>query len=123
MRAVAMCAALVLVAGQALAQDPTGRYVNSPNAEWYGRQYSAVGGYCCTSADGHPYYGDYTLNADGSVTIPAPMGGTITIEASKVLPFNLKDPNPTGAPVLWYLGTLTADMTGNIFCFAIGPLT
>lgn len=93
------------------------------NPGWYGRQHNAQGGYCCSAADGHIYDGDYALNADGSVTIPAPMGGTINIETGKVLAFNPADPNPTGHAVIWYTGVLSAETTANIYCFAIGALT
>lgn len=101
---------LFLCAG-AYARDPDGKYANSPLHEWYGQQHNSAGMYCCNEADGHPYYGDYTVNSDGSVTIDGQ-----TIESYKVL----SGPNPTGHPVWWYVDTSGGRTT---YCFIPGSLT
>jgi hypothetical protein len=120
---VAASVVLALSAPLALAQDPTGKYANSPNAEWFARQHNAQGGYCCSGADAHLYYGAYTINGDGSITMPLEDGTKLTIEPGKVLPFNPADPNPTGTAVLWYNGVLTSVESVNLYCIALGPLT
>lgn len=102
-----------LVSSSALGQTAPG---------WFSRQHNALGQWCCDSADGHLYDGAYTINPDGSVTLPA-VDGTITLEAGKVLPFNPRDPNPTGSAVIWYWGDfLSADRAWAAYCFALGPL-
>lgn len=112
-------AALVLAATPALAQDPTGKYANSPFNAWYSRQHNMQGGFCCSVADAHPYYGAYTLTPEGGVTIIMPSGEEIDIEPGRVLPFTSADPNPTGGAVWWY-----ADGNERLtWCFALGPLT
>ncbi len=91
---------------------------NSPEvSQWFSAQHNSRGGWCCNDADGHRYYGEYTLNADGSVTIHREQGGDIKIEAWKVL----SGPNPTGSAVWWYLNGPTGEP--STFCFAPGPLT
>lgn len=112
---------LSLVSTFASAADSTGKYANSPWADWFGRQHNADGGYCCTNFDGHVYDGDYLLNADGSVTLPLKEGGAIEIPAGRVLQWNPEDPNPTGSAVLWYGGQALAATT-FVYCFAVGPL-
>lgn len=97
--------------------------VHAQGDGWWSRQYRSDGGYCCQSSDGHTYWGDYTLNPDGSISMPVEGGGTLTIAAGKVLPFNPTDPNPTGAAALWYRGALAAGDGDNVYCFSIGPLT
>lgn len=82
---------------------------------WYRSQHNAQGQWCCDEADGHPYFGAYTLNKDGSVTLDLKEGKR-TLPAFMVL----SGPNPTGHAVWWYL-----DAGGNRtdFCFAPGTLT
>lgn len=84
---------------------------------WLGRQYSAEGSWCCNTADAHLYYGGYDINPDGSVTLPLDGGGTVVVPKERVLAYNPRDPNPTGAAVLWY-----HDIQ-HVYCLAIGPLT
>ncbi len=81
---------------------------------WYNHQHNAQGATCCDESDGHPYYGDYKLNDDGSVTVSL-NGKPYKLDAYMVL----KTPNPTGHTVWWYI-----DVGGGIesFCFAPGPL-
>lgn len=92
-------------------------YANvSPKIQaWYKSQHNAQGQWCCDESDGHPYFGAYTLNKDGSVTLDL-KSGKRTIPAYMVL----SGRNPTGHAVWWYLesGDLHTD-----FCFAPGTLT
>lgn len=99
----------------ALARDPDGRYANSPNAEWFKSQHNAQGQWCCDSADGHPFYGDYKINEDGSVTL-VDGGKEYKLPSYMVL----KVANPTGAAVWWFLDGYGRRMS---FCFAPGTLS
>lgn len=101
---------LLLMASPAMARDD-GRYANSPHTEWYRSQHNSQGQWCCNEADGHPYDGDYKVNADGSVTVQG-----FTIEAHKVL----NGSNPTGHAVWWYLDGPNGRTS---FCFAPGTLS
>lgn len=82
---------------------------------WYKKQHNANGQWCCDEADGHPYYGAYTLNADGSVTLHLKSGDRI-LPAYMVL----TGPNPTGHAVWWYVGYAGGHTD---FCFAPGTLS
>lgn len=118
----------VLVAGLALAVFLTGFPValpaqahflwlaaDDPINLWLGRQHGADGGFCCSVSDAHFYDGPYTLNPDGSISLP--LGGEMrTIPKEKVVG-NLADPNPTGGAVIWYIDPAW------IYCFATGALT
>jgi hypothetical protein len=104
-----------------LADDPTGQYADNPWGKWFASQHNANGNWCCDGADGHIYDGDYSINADGSVTMPDGMGGTFTLPAELVLPYNPTDPNPTGHAVWWYAAG-QPNRVGS-YCFALGPLT
>ena len=53
----------------AQARDAAGRYAGSPYAEWFRSQHNSEGQWCCDKSDGHEYDGDYSFNADGSVTV------------------------------------------------------
>jgi hypothetical protein len=83
---------------------------------WYKSQRNAQGQWCCDESDGHPYFGGYTINKDGSVTLDLAGGKKHTVPAYMVI----TGPNPTGHAVWWYL-----DTGGNHtdFCFAPGTLT
>ena len=98
------------------ARNLDGRYDNAPFHEWFEAQHNEAGGWCCNSADGHQYDGEYTINDDGTVTAQWD-GKPVTIEAFKVL----KTPNPTGHAVWWYL--TREDGMPSTFCFSPGPLT
>lgn len=82
---------------------------------WYKGQHNAQGQWCCDESDGHPFFGGYTLNQDGSVTLELASG-------KRTLPqyMVLKGPNPTGHAVWWYLD---AGSSHTDFCFAPGTLT
>lgn len=84
--------------------------------QWYRSQHNAQGQWCCDESDGHPYYGAYTINKDGSVTLDLAGGKKHTIPAYMVI----TGPNPTGHAVWWYLAT---NGTHSDFCFAPGTLT
>lgn len=83
--------------------------------EWFESRRNRHGDYCCNEADGHPFFGRYDMNADGSVTIWAGTG------AIRLPPHMLVEgPNPTGHAVWWYddSGSSRTD-----YCFAPGPLS
>lgn len=79
--------------------------------QWYKSQHNARGEWCCDSADGHPYDGDYIVHPDGSVTVDGEH-----ISKDQVL----SGPNPTNRAVWWY-----RDLGGSrkTYCFALGPGT
>jgi hypothetical protein len=85
-------------------------YENNPPEvqKWFSSQHNALGEWCCNEADGHRYYGDYTVNPDGSVTVE---GNVIPKERV------LTAPNPTGSAVWWFLEVEGGKRT---YCFAIG---
>jgi len=91
------------------ARDPDGRYINAPHSAWFKSQHNSRGEWCCDESDGHRYYGDYAINADGSVTVE---GQTIPKEMV------LTGPNPTGAAVWWFLPR--PDGGKRTYCFAPG---
>lgn len=105
----------LLITAPAYARDPSGQYTNSKFHQWFKSQYNAQGAWCCDVSDGHEYDGDYTLNKDGSVTLLL-KNGHYKIEAFKVL----KNPNPTGHAVWWYLGSINGAPT--TYCFSPGPM-
>ena len=115
-RCVAVCgvALAVLYSLAAQARDPTGKYANSPNAVWFRSQHNEQGQWCCDKSDGHPFYGDYAINDDGSVTIRDD-GKQYKLPSYMVL----KGANPTGAAVWWYLDLYNGRTS---YCFAPGTL-
>ena len=82
--------------------------------KWYHDQHNAQGQWCCDKSDGHPYYGNYTVNADGSVVLDL-KAGKVKIPSFKVL----TGPNPTGHAVWWYSNFY--DGSVMTYCFALGP--
>lgn len=92
-------------------------YAGQPAAvqAWFKNQYNAKGQWCCDEADGHPFFGDYRINKDGSVILQ-------TDSSPRRLPayMVLKGPNPTGQAVWWFL-----DVGGSRtdYCFAPGTLS
>lgn len=88
----------------------------SPEVQsWIKDQHNAAGQWCCDKSDGHPFYGGYAINADGSVTLQTAAG-------PRVLPpfIVLKGPNPTGHAIWWYVETGAEHID---YCFAPGTLT
>ncbi len=82
---------------------------------WYKGQHNAQGQWCCDESDGHPFFGSYTINKDGSVTLDL-KSGKRTLPAYMVI----SGPNPTGHAVWWFLDT---GQSHTDFCFAPGTLT
>lgn len=94
------------------------QYANQP-AEiqaWFKQQRNAQGQVCCDRSDGHPFFGQYDMNDDGSVTLHLAGGKTHTLPAYMVL----HGPNPTGHAVWWYLSN---DFGHRDYCFAPGTLS
>ena len=117
MRQGAICVgAFLLMLVPALAFDPTGKYANSPNAEWFKSQHNETGQWCCDESDGHRFDGDYTVNKDGSVTV-YDEGKKYEIPKHMVL----KGANPTGGAVWWFTQNYHGERTS--YCFAPGSLT
>jgi hypothetical protein len=113
--ALAVVLWLVCSTSPALARDPSGRYADAPHAEWFRSQHNAKGDWCCDKSDGHAYYGEYTMNDDGSVTVEL-VGKRHTLPAYMVL----TGANPTGHAVWWYVDT---NQMGHVdYCFAPGAL-
>ena len=115
---VVVCSVVLLVAlcgGWAFARNLDGKYDHSPFHDWFESQHNSIGGYCCNSADGHFYDGNYTFDKDGNVHLSLD-GNEITVESYKVL----HDPNPTGHAVVWYLSGYNG--TPNVFCFSPGSM-
>lgn len=81
---------------------------------WFKQQHNEQGQWCCDESDGHPFYGDYKFNDDGSVTISSE-GQKFEIPSYMVL----KKPNPTGHAVWWYINV---GGQHRDYCFAPGVL-
>jgi len=109
-------AILILLSGAAEARWRAA-YRDTPRdlRDWFEHQRNTHGQWCCNESDGHPFYGAYTINADGSVTVQL-HNGPRTLPAYMVL----KGSNPTGHAVYWYrdYGTVRLD-----YCFAPGTLS
>lgn len=86
-----------------------------PEVQGWFKQHNGRGEWCCNESDGHPFYGNYSLNEDGSVTLFY-NGTTRTLPAYMVL----KGLNPTGHAVWWYLDI---GETHRDYCFAPGTLS
>jgi hypothetical protein len=80
--------------------------------QWYGDQHNSKGEWCCNKSDGHAYYGDVKILADGSIKLD----GDYTVEGYKVL----TGTNPTGHAVWWYTDV---EGTRTTYCFAPGTLS
>ena len=107
-----LCLGLMTLSAQARWKE---QYANAPDAikQWYATQHNKQGAWCCNNADGHDFYGDYSLDQDGSVEFDA--GGT----HHKLPAFMVLDgPNPTGHAVWWYVDGAAGGHTD--YCFALG---
>lgn len=85
---------------------------STPELEaWYKNQHNEQGQWCCDKSDGHPYYGNYKFNEDGSVIL----------DNGHKLPayMVLKGSNPTGHSVWWFTD---AGGEHRDYCFAPGAL-
>lgn len=108
----ALIAAALLIAAPAVARDD-GRFTDSRYKAWFSAQQNARGQFCCSDADGHPFYGDYRITADGGVDITD--GGKVYhLEPYKVL----HGPNPTGHAVWWFAEYQGAQRV--TYCFSGG---
>lgn len=94
----------------------TGTVSDPAIAAWYKNQHNAEGQWCCDESDGHPYFGDYKINDDGSVTIHDE-GKRYDLPSKMVL----KGANPTGAAVWWFTQNYHGERTS--YCFAPGTLS
>jgi len=108
----AVAGALLLIgAAQARWRPEYGQQPAGTQA-WYQQQHNDKGQWCCDQSDGHPFFGTYKMNEDGSVTIDAD-GGPRTLPAYMIL----KGGNPTGHAVWWYL---EVGNQHHDYCFAPG---
>jgi len=109
-------ALLVLCVTPAMARwSPQYAEVSPQVRTWFERQHNARGQSCCADSDGHPFYGTYVINPDGSVTMDLERGKR-TLPAYMVLP----GPNPTGHAIYWYRDYGTARID---YCFSPGTLS
>lgn len=92
------------------------QYANTPEViqGWYAAQRNRNGVWCCDQADGHAFYGTYSLNKDGSVEFDAD-GAHHKLPAYMVL----AGPNPTGHAVWWYTDHMPNGVHRD-YCFAPG---
>lgn len=119
-KSLAMCAlryaVLISILCAASAEARWSESARSPELRsWFEQQHNARGQSCCYEADGHPFYGEYQINPDGSVTLQL-HNGPRTLPAYMVL----RGPNPTGHAVYWYRDYGTARLD---YCFAPGTLS
>jgi len=107
---------LVLLCGSAATARWSPAYENMPPEikGWFKQQHNAQGQWCCDESDGHPYYGDYTINSDGSITLEKD-GASHTLPPYMVL----TGPNPNGHSVWWYI---EAGGQHRDYCFSPGTL-
>lgn len=113
--ALLLAAALLGAAGPATAGWRPELASQPPEVQaWFKQQHNSRGEWCCDESDGHPFYGDYSINANGSVTVE--LGGAPHVIAPDLV---LRGTNPTGHAVWWY-----RDVSGvhRDYCFAPGPL-
>ena len=112
--AVAVAGSLALSSFSSLSakEHYPGEYANAPHRQWYEAQKNGKGLSCCDHSDAHDFYGNYTLTEDGGVEI---QDGKSHYKLSSILV--LKDPNPTGHAIWWYIDYMGARYT---YCFAPG---
>lgn len=84
------------------AQDPTGKYFNSPWHGWFDAQINSKGESCCLEADAHDYVGDYSIRPDGSVDLTI-NDRAVNIAAGKVI--WTAEPVGMNKALLWYAGS------------------
>jgi hypothetical protein len=91
-----------------------GQYANiSPAIQtWFTTQHNKSGQWCCNESDGHDFYGDYWLDADGSVEFDAD-GMHHHLPDYMVLDGS----NPLGHAVWWYADCGYSHID---YCFALG---
>ncbi|HEY6027028.1 MAG TPA: hypothetical protein VIV09_09050 [Pseudolabrys sp.] len=107
---------LILCCTPALARWSPRYASQSPQVRnWFEQQHNARGQSCCDHGDGHAFYGDYTINPNGSVTVQLSRGPR-TLPAYMVL----QGVNPTGHAIYWYRDYGTARID---YCFSPGTLS
>ena len=104
-----LAALLLCGAAHATWDGPTDPKISA----WFASQHNANGGWCCDSADGHPFYGSYTFDANGDVEFNAD-GKHYHLPAYMVL----TGPNPTGSAVWWFAENYNGERIS--YCFAPG---
>ena len=90
------------------------KWANAPYHDWYEKQYSLAGQWCCDKGDAYPYYGTFTTDAKGGITIQAEDGPHHFAAGQLVDPVR-GGPNPTGHAVYWH-------SMGIDWCFAPGAM-
>lgn len=91
------------------------QFANAPEPikRWYATQHNKRGEWCCDKADGHDFYGGYSLDQDGGVEFGA--NGV----HHKIPDYMVLDgPNPIGHAVWWYVDE--SDGMHQDYCFALG---
>lgn len=102
--------AFILLLSTAYAHPPDHRYY-----EWFRKQYSVKGQWCCNESDGHSLL-ETEWRIKGNTYEVLIEGVWFTINPEQMI----RDPgNPTGMAAIWYMKT-----NGNvhIYCFAPGML-
>lgn len=93
----------------------TGTVADPAIASWYKDQHNSAGQWCCDESDGHPYFGEWSANEDGSVTVE--LNGKKHVLPKHMI---LTGPNPTGHAVWWFTDVEGVHMD---YCFAPGTLS
>lgn len=123
-RAILVAVILATTTYAALAQKPEHP---TPDAEWFKRQHSVTGAWCCDISDGHRLHEEDVRIASGMHS-----GWQIRVEGKWFdVPSDAErgnavdDPNPTGGPVAWYMIWRQSDgsIDLKIYCFAPGTLS
>src|SRR3954465_2717344 len=116
MRTQIAASLLVLLFGSAAMARWSPAYENMPPEikSWFKQQHNSQGQWCCDESDGHPFYGDYTINSDGSVSVE--FDGSQHLIPTELVP---KGKTPTGHPPAWY-----RNISGypRDYCFSPGTL-
>lgn len=106
---------MAVATSPAYSRDADGRYAGSPHEQWFRSQHNSEGMWCCDKSDGHEYDGDYSFNADGSVTVE--LDGKPHVLPKHMV---LTGANPTGHAIWWFLETAGGHVD---YCFAPGTLS
>lgn len=102
----------VLAIARVRAEPPAG--ADMTLHAWFERQHNLNGGWCCDIADGHVLEDEDTRIIGGQFEV------SINGAWRKIAPWMMRqsafdDPNPTGHPIVWYMGSA-------IYCFAPGTM-
>ncbi len=110
-------AVIGLLAAPALADPAPGTNLDAPMHQWFERQYSLRGAWCCNLSDGHLLDDTEWRSTAGNFEVLI-SGHWWPVEADKLRDPN-GGPNPTGKAIVWYT---TGESGLNIYCFAPGTL-